>query len=204
MVSLLGLLLLSILFFVDRDNSLSATYNQVFKHHEFWRAFTSPLLHADIEHLGSNALFFAGLAYLLNGYFGFWAFPVLSFLAGGMINLIVLPLYPPHDVVLGASGIVYFMAAFWLTLYCAIERGRSKARRFTNAAAFALVLLLPDVLRENVSYLSHAVGFGLGVLLGAFYFLIKRSTLRSYEVWRAIEPDELEALNCLDNPPLSA
>jgi rhomboid protease GluP len=195
MTSLLGLFALSVIFVLYQENlfgfseHFTANAIQVFNHHEYWRLFTAPLLHADLEHLTSNALFFAGLAYLLNGYFGFWIFPLVAFLVGGLINLIVLQVYPPEVFVLGASGIVYFMAAFWLTLYFGIERGISKIRRFMNTAAFVAVLLIPEALQERVSYLSHAVGFGLGIMIGILYFFANRKRIRSYEVWQLPEPD---------------
>jgi hypothetical protein len=86
------------------------------------------------------------------------------------------------------------MAAFWLTLYFGIERGISKIRRFMNTAAFVAVLLIPEALQERVSYLSHAVGFGLGIMIGILYFFANRKRIRSYEVWQLPEP-ELEIEN---------
>lgn len=195
-VSLTSLLFLAAIFALcqwgglDLDSRMSADFTRVFTHHEFWRAFTSPLLHADLEHLGSNALYFAGLAYLLNGYFGAWVFPVLSFLAGGLINLLILPAYPPDVTIVGASGIVYFMAAFWLVLYFSIERGLPGPRRLVNAAAFALALFVPETFHAQVSSLSHAVGFGLGILCGAGYFIAHREAIRAHEEWREEEPED--------------
>jgi rhomboid protease GluP len=205
LTSLLSLFVLSVIFVFYQENLfgfsqvLTANGTLVFGHHEFWRLFTAPLLHADLEHLTSNALFFAGLAYLLNGYFGFWIFPVVSFLVGGLINLVVLQVYPPEVFVVGASGIVYFMASFWLTLYFGIERGASKIRRVMNTTAFVTVLLIPEALQERVSYLSHAVGFGLGIAVGILYFFTNRKKIRSYEVWELPEPEicfdcEVEAM----------
>jgi rhomboid protease GluP len=195
LTSLLSLFVLSVIFVLYQENDfgfadhLTANAVLVFGHHQYWRLFTAPLLHADLEHLTSNALFFAGLAYLLNGYFGFWIFPLTSFLIGGLINLIVLQVYSPEVFVLGASGIVYFMATFWLTLYFGIERGISKIRRLMNTTAFVTVLLIPEAFQERVSYLSHAVGFGLGIIVGILYFFARRKKIRSYEIWELPEPE---------------
>lgn len=193
LMSLFGLAVLCAVFALSQQDEfefsrhLTANFNQVFTQHQFWRLFTSPLLHADIEHLGSNALFFTGLAYLLNGYFGFWVFPVLSLLSGALINLIVLPLYPADATVVGASGIVYFMASFWLTLYIALSRELSIPRRLINALALSVVLFVPESLQPHVSYLSHAAGFGLGVVAGSFYFALNRDTLQAHERWKESE-----------------
>jgi len=202
--ALYGLCVLLLIYTMDQQSlfnvpaSLTATAAQVFGRHEYWRVFTTALVHADLGHLIANSVFFTGLAFLLNGYFGAWAFPFLSFLAGGLINLIVLKAYPEETTVVGASGIVYFMAAFWLTLYFFIQRGISPVRRAVNAVAFALVLLFPELIEERVSYLSHAVGFALGVPLGAVFFWIRKAAIRSHEVWRVPEPALEEIYSQLD------
>jgi rhomboid protease GluP len=192
-VSLLALFVLLVAFAVYQEDTfglapfLTADFSQLFTRHEYWRAFTTTLVHADLEHFSSNALFFGGLAYLLNGYFGFWVFPVLSFIAGGLINFIVLWIYASDTTIVGASGVVYFMAAFWLAHYLGIERRLSKIRRAMNAAAFTLVLFVPEVWRVHVSYLSHAVGFGLGALAGALVFIVNRHAIRGHEVWVEVD-----------------
>jgi rhomboid protease GluP len=196
LASILSLGFLTLIFAVDQENAfglsryLTASSTQVFADHEYWRAFTAPLVHADLGHLGSNALFFGGLAFLLNGYFGGWVFPTLSFISGGLINFVVLPFYPAEAVIVGASGIVHFMAAFWLTLYFAIERRLSYPARLMNVIAFSAVLFIPEALQENVSYLSHAIGFGLGVISGALYFSFYGRSIQAHEVW------EEEPLDC--------
>ncbi len=202
LMSLIGLAILCAVFalsqqeYIEFSRYLTANFNQVFVQHQFWRLFTSPLMHADIEHLGSNALFFTGLAYLLNGYFGFWVFPILSFLSGALINLIVLPMYPADVTIVGASGIVYFMAAFWLTLYIALSRDLPIPRRLTNALALSFVLFVPESLQPHVSYLSHAAGFGLGIFAGSFYFALNRVSLQAHELWSEPEtpPDTFHDL----------
>lgn len=197
--ALLGLSLLMLIFSLDQQTllglpgSFSATPEQVFGQREYWRAFTTMLLHADLKHLAANSLFFTGLAYLLNGYYGAWAFPVLSFIAGGLTNLIVLSAYPDGVTLVGISGVVYFMAAFWLTLYCLIQRSVSPGRRLVNAIALSLMLLFPTLFEPRVSYLAHAVGFALGIPFGAALFAVRKRAIRAQEVWRLPEPPaELE------------
>jgi rhomboid protease GluP len=196
--ALYGLCALLAVFTLDQQSMLNmpeaftATRAQVFGHHEYWRAFTTLLVHADLGHLLANSVFFTGLAFLLNGYFGAWAFPALSFLAGGLTNLIVLAAYPEGVTLVGASGVVYFMAAFWLTLYFFVQRGLTPWRRAINALSFALVLLFPELIEERVSYLSHAVGFALGLPFGAAFFRLKKSSIRSHEVWSEPEQSGLD------------
>jgi rhomboid protease GluP len=194
--ALLGLSLLMLVFVLDQQSrlglpeSISATRQQVFGQQQYWRAFTTALLHADLGHLAANSLFFTGLAYLLNGYFGAWAFPVLSLVAGGLINLIVLSIYPEGVTLVGISGVVYFMASFWLTLYCFIQRGVSPGRRLVNAVALSLMLLFPALFEPRVSYLSHAVGFALGIPFGALFFGLRKRGIRAQETWTEPQNDE--------------
>jgi rhomboid protease GluP len=198
LASLCGLALLLLAFAADQQglfndqDLLSATREQVFGRHEYWRAFTAQLLHADLGHLLDNAVFFAGLSYLLYGYFGAWAFPGLSFLAGGLANLATLWLYPERSGIVGASGVVYFMAAFWLTLYFFIQRDLSPWRRGLNALGLSLALLFPELWDERVSYLAHAIGYALGVVAGIGYFSSQKEVIRSRERWREPEPELAE------------
>ena len=177
-----------LLLYKNYDPLLSANAYQVFNQGEYWRAFTTSLLHGSIEHLGSNSLFFFGLAMLLNHYFSWIVFPVLSFLAGGLINIITLRFYPPDVTLVGISGVIYFMASFWLTLYVLIERKQSISTRFIQAIGAALIFFFPEVFDIKVSYLAHAVGVGLGIPFALMYFGVRFKFIRSQEVWEKIEP----------------
>ncbi len=165
---------------------LSATPEQVFSQHQYWRAWTTLAVHADFEHFLSNIGYFAGLAFLLRGYYGPWAFPILSLLAGGVINLIALGTYPAETQLVGASGVVYFMAAFWLMVYVFTERSSDLVRRLANAAAFILILLMPQTFEARVSYRTHFIGLGLGFLVGAVFFYFERDKIRAHEVWEPV------------------
>src|SRR5688572_28021368 len=87
---------------------VAATPDQVFARHQFWRAFTAPAVHADPGHFLANSFFFCGLAFMLNGYFGAWVFPVLAWASAAVIHVLALATYPPTTTLVGASGAVYF------------------------------------------------------------------------------------------------
>ena len=182
LIGLLSYLVLLLLFFIDNQN-LTANGEQVFSHGEYWKAFTSQLMHGDFSHLGSNTIFFTAFAILLNHYFGFLVFPVLSFIVGGVINLIALKIYDPNITLVGISGVIYFMAAFWMTMFVAIERQMSLYRRLMIATGVSLILFFPEVFQKNVSYLAHGLGFGLGLILGVGYFYLRKEAIQSKEVW---------------------
>ncbi len=174
---------------------MSASGSQVFSKHEYWRAFSTTLVHADYNHLMMNSAFFSLFAMLLHAYYGTLIFPFLSIFMGGVINLIVLKFYPQHVTLVGISGVVYFMAAFWLTLYIFTERKLSLVRRVINSTALSLIFFFPQAIESHVSYSAHAVGFALGVPGAITYFVAMRNSIRSEEVWEAVveEDDFIEA-----------
>jgi rhomboid protease GluP len=169
---------------------MSASSKQVFQDQEYWRAFTTTFIHADYNHLMMNSAFFSILALLLHTYYGSFIFPVVSVIIGGIINLIVLKTYPSHVTLVGISGVVYFMAAFWLTLYVFTERRLSILRRMINSTALSLIFFFPQVIEPQVSYSAHAVGFALGVPGAMTYFAAMRDCIRSHEVWEVV-PEEV-------------
>lgn len=182
----MGLLVLLLFFSLDQK-SLSANGFQVFEKKEYWRAFTTTLLHADLNHLAHNAFFFTGLATLLHHYFGFWVFPILSLFVGGLINLVALYFYPPQIVLVGVSGVIYFMASFWLVLYLKIERRQSLKVRFLHAFAVSLIFLFPEVFRPEVSYLAHGLGFLFGIPVGLIYYYWNQTKIRAKDEWIEIK-----------------
>lgn len=182
--SLLVLMGFSLLFwsnYAGWSRLLPASPEQVLKQGQYWRLFTSMFAHADLKHLLSNAVGISIFSYLLYGYFGFKVYPCIAWGGGALVTLIALTTYPPHTHLLGASGVVYFMAAFWLTLYVCLERRYSLGKRVMRATGFLLIVLIPTSFSPEVSYRTHAIGFGTGVILGIFYFAVNRSRFRSEE-----------------------
>jgi membrane associated rhomboid family serine protease len=159
---------------------------------EYWRLWTGMAVHADLPHFAFNALFFGFFVYLIYGYFGFWAYPFWTLLLGGLTGYLSLLTYPPGTHLLGASGLVYLMAGFWLTMYVFVERRHSVKRRLLHAVGVALVVFVPTSLQQGISYRTHAIGFGLGLVLAIAYFLANKKRIRSAEtVEFEPEPDSL-------------
>lgn len=182
--SVAALLLASVTLWLDLlglGDQLAATSDGLFDRHEYWRAVTAIAVHSDLLHLAANALPFGVFAYLLHGYYGFWIHPVSSCGLGSVVTVVTLATYPRPTALLGASGVVYLMAAFWLTLYLLLERRISPAKRVVRAAGFVMIVLLPTTLEPLVSYRAHAVGFALGAVFGAAYFLGRKGSLRQAE-----------------------
>lgn len=199
-IAFLGLAVM-ILFFTFDQKSFSANGYLVFEKKEYWRAFTTTLLHADLNHLAHNAFFFTGLAALLHNYFGLWVFPVLSLIAGAIINLICLYFYPPMVTLVGVSGVIYFMASFWLVLYLFVEKRQSVKVRLLHAFAVSLIFLFPEAFQPQTSYLAHGVGFLLGLPLGIIYYYWNKKKILAKEEWIEIKKEKspMENVILLEN-----
>ncbi len=173
------------------DQWLPASGEEVFQHHHYWRLWTSLFVHGDMEHLLSNALLFFPLAYLLLAHFGFFLFPFLGIFLGGFINGIVLSTLPSQMALVGISGVVYWMGGAWLTLVTIIDRRQKLRRRFAVALFLSFVLFVPESYKPQVSYLSHFLGFFLGVASAFVYYFLNRRKIEEAEVIDyVVEEDE--------------
>jgi len=169
-------------------STLAATSEGVLERREYWRLLTAVAVHADVMHVFSNVIFLIFFTYLLFGYFGFWIFPVLSLAMAGLTNIIPLLTYPSEVSLLGASGLVYWMAGFWLSMYLLVERSVGLGKRVLRVVCLALLVLFPSTFQANVSYRSHAIGLGLGVVSALVYFQCNRESIRTAEVVELEEP----------------
>jgi rhomboid protease GluP len=154
----------------------------VFHSHQYWRLFTGMLIHADVNHYLSNALGLFLFGYLLYGYFGSVIYPFGVSILGAIVNLISIATYPPGSRLLGASGLVYLMAGFWLTMFVTTERRFSIFQRFARSIGFGLIMLLSSSFDPTISYRTHYIGFVTGVIFGTVYFLRIRDKIRAAEV----------------------
>lgn len=195
LVALIGTLVMFVvsLYAWQDGGELMATFkgdsDAIFTAGEFFRLFTSILLHAHLKHLISNAVFFLFFSYLLYGYFGFWIYPFLCFLLGGLVNYLTLLTYSEGISIIGASGVVYLMAGFWFTGYLYIERSRPASRRTLHVFGVSMLLLIPSAFNPEVSYVSHFIGFIVGITAGIFYLILMRDYIREKEV-RIIEDED--------------
>ncbi len=175
-------------------SKLAAIPERVNEHQEYWRLVTAIGVHSDWRHLVSNVAFLTLFSYLLYGYFGFWVYPFGVVVLGSLTNYLALLTYPPQIRLLGASGVTYLMAGFWLTIYILIERSRSLRQRWLRSFGFGLIILIPTTLQQNVSYRTHAIGFALGAIMALLYFREKKEAIRAAEVveWEE-DPEERQS-----------
>jgi rhomboid protease GluP len=179
------LYLASLIFFTNAFQSqswMSASADAVFTHHEYWRAWTALFAHSDPLHLVSNLFLFIPLAYWLIGYFNIWFFPIAGFFIMGLLNMVVLKTMPPQVQLLGASGVVYWMGAAWLTLFLLIDRRHTLKHRVAAAISLVLILLVPETYTPEVSYFSHLLGFAAGAPSALALYVLERKKFEAAEV----------------------
>jgi membrane associated rhomboid family serine protease len=192
LASIVTIFVTSIIYWENRWNlaeSLPASGETVFHQHQYWRLLTGILVHSDFMHFFSNAIPLAFFSSLLYGYFGFTVFPLLMVALGCIIHLISLMTYPPEATLVGASGVVYCMAGFWLTLYVLIERRYSITSRLMRSIGFFLIVFVPSAFDPSVSYRAHAIGFAIGIFAACLYFLKNRKRIRQAETYELEEAD---------------
>lgn len=160
---------------------LPASRESVFFHGEYWRLGTSMFIHADFQHFLSNAVVLGVLAFLLYGYYGVGVYPGWTLVFGAMVTGFSLRTYPAQTSLVGASGIVYLMAGFWLALYLVLERRTSFGKRLIRAIGFGVIVLVPTAFEPAVSYRTHAIGFLVGVVMASAYFQKHKRRLRAAE-----------------------
>lgn len=163
---------------------LAASPRKVFEAKEYWRLFTSSIIHADLSHFLSNSFMLSIMGYFVSYHYGPVILPGIAFLSGILINLIVIWGYPPEVSLVGASGVVYWLWGFWLVLYFGIQRHETIIRRIMKVSIVGMFILIPSEFSPQVSYYAHGVGFVLGMLFGLIYFLINRKKFFASEVWR--------------------
>ena len=162
---------------------LAATFSDLKTPHLWWHFVTALFAHGDIDHWMHNAPPFLFFAWLLRGYFGRLAFPLLAFLGGIISNIWTVWLYGDATRLVGASGMVYSMVASWLVLYVTFDKTRNHSHRIMRAVGFALILFFPKTFEPRVSYSAHLTGFAFGavgalILIPVFRRLAPPGTLK--------------------------
>lgn len=179
--------------FLEKDLSLEASGLLVFQQHEWWRAWSALFVHSDLAHLLSNTPWLVVFMFLLHGVFG--PVPVLlAFFVTGLGNFAVLASMPTQVSLVGASGVVHFVGAMWVTLHVLTDHREGLRARFGSALFLMLMLFIPGDYRPNISYMGHALGFILGVITGLIYYRWNREQFKALEVYetRLIPPVDFD------------
>jgi len=183
---LLFVVLITQLFWIDFwgfADKLPALHKNVLVQGEWWRIFTATLIHSNLGHLLSNLYMLGIFSYFIYSYFGLAIYPILSFFMAGLVNLLCVYTYPPEVRLLGASGLVYLLGGFWLTMYFFIQRQYAWLQRSLRVLGMALMVFFPTSFEPTTSYRAHFFGFVAGIILGCLYFSDNYKSIQNKEVY---------------------
>jgi membrane associated rhomboid family serine protease len=151
--------------------------NQGVAHGQWWRLFTATLLHTDLAHLTTNAVFGALLLGLAMGRFGTGIGLLAAFFAGAGGNATALLISPENHRSLGASGMV--MGALGLLAaqsFSDWRRGPLSIRGAIAGVAGGIMLFVLLGLTPGTDIAAHSGGFFCGLLLGMILSHLPRLT----------------------------
>lgn len=130
----------------------------------------SPLLHGDVKHLSANSVPFFVLSAGLFYYYGKKS-PVIFVLSWLMTGFWVWVFAKDSGIHIGASGVVYALAAFHFT--GGLLRREPRMMAFSMLVVFLYGGLVwgvfPKFYPENISWESHLLGALAGVVLAFAY-----------------------------------
>ena len=178
--------------FFDFNFLLEASHKEVLVKNKYWKAWTTTLIHGDTTHLLSNSSMLLFWGFMSAAYYGPIFYPLVSFFINGLLTILVLNFYPENTILLGSSGLVFFLGGHWVTLYIFIDRQFSLPKRLFKAFGVALILFFPSTFSPNTSYLAHYIGLVGGIVFGAGHFFYKKNKFRDHERWIEIINEELE------------
>jgi membrane associated rhomboid family serine protease len=133
-----------------------------------WTLFTALLIHADILHLAGNMIFLYVFGNTLEKEVGA-SKTVLAFFVGGVLAFLVgIPFFAPSAFIVGASAAIFTLTAVVMLV---------KPLKFSffflmPVGLVAIIYFVYNVLavqlgvESNVAYISHLIGFGVGIPLG--------------------------------------
>lgn len=155
-------------------DALAASPRMIFEEGQWYRLLTSLFVHSNLKHLLSNLLFIVPFGGLLTNYFGWRMFPLIALLLGILTQWISITTYPLLTRLVGASGLLYVMFGLWLILYYKAETHLPWQKRWLRILGFGLIMMVPSQLVPHVSYRTHYIGLGIGLMAGWLYYRLNR------------------------------
>lgn len=140
---------------------------------EFWRIFTTALLHASFTHIALNMWALYVLGPQVERGVGSKAFLALYLASAGMGGVAAQLLTPGVFTAVGASGAIFGLFGVWLNL--AVRR-RNTAWGRSLLSQLGLILLVNaalPILFPRISWQAHLGGFIAGFLIGELWSRVK-------------------------------
>jgi rhomboid protease GluP len=136
-----------------------------------WTLVTALFLHADILHLAGNMIFLFAFGNALENEMGAGK-TYLSFFMGGVLALLFgVFFYNPNALLVGASAAIFTLTAVVLL----VKPLKFSFIFFMPLGLVALIYIIYNVVavqtgtEGNVAYISHVIGFAVGIPLGLMW-----------------------------------
>jgi membrane associated rhomboid family serine protease len=172
---IIACILVSVTFWLADPKELSAPYlafsTTNLLNGRVWTLITALFLHADILHLGGNMIFLYAFGNALEKELGAGK-TYLAFFAGGVLSLLFGAFFYNSNVYLvGASAAIFALIAVVLL----VKPLKFSFIFFMPLGLIALIYIIYNVvavqtgLEGNVAYISHIIGFTVGIPLGLMW-----------------------------------
>jgi membrane associated rhomboid family serine protease len=136
-----------------------------------WTLVTALFVHADIFHLAGNMIFLYAFGNALEKEVG-TAKTYLAFFAGGVLSLLLgVFFYDPNVYLIGASAAIFTLTAVVLL----VKPLKFSFIFFMPLGLVALIYIIYNIVavqtgvEGNVAYVSHVIGFAVGIPMGAMW-----------------------------------
>jgi membrane associated rhomboid family serine protease len=136
-----------------------------------WTLVTALFLHADILHLAGNMIFLYAFGNALEKEVGA-AKTYVAFFAGGVLTFLLgVFFYDPNVYLIGASAAIFTLTAVVLL----VKPLKFSFIFFMPLGLVALIYIIYNIvavqtgMEGNVAYVSHVIGFVVGIPLGAMW-----------------------------------
>jgi rhomboid protease GluP len=134
---------------------------------EWYRLFTSALLHANLAHLIGNGIALVWGGWLLERLVGrvwLFAFFTVGALGGSLLSIAIRP---PLEVSVGASGaLMGLFAALFVASFRATAGSTTRQRLQLNSMRILIPSLLPTFSSSSITHIDYGAHFG-GAISGA-------------------------------------
>ncbi len=148
-----------------------------------WTLITSLFIHADILHLAGNMIFLFVFGNALENEVGAEK-TYLAFFVGGIFALVLgMFFYNPDVLLIGASAAIFTLTAVVML----VKPLRFSFVFFMPLGLVAIIYLVYNVVavqtgvEGNIAYISHLIGFSIGIPLGMMWSKnLKRNLLITF------------------------
>jgi len=169
---IIACILASIAFWLTGDSSLPTRYlafsTANLLNGRVWTLVTSLFLHADILHLAGNMIFLYAFGNALEKEVGDEK-TFLAFFLGGILSLLFgVFFYTPDVFLIGASAAIFTLTAVVML----VKPLKFSFIFFMPLGLVAIIYIIYNVVavqtgvEGNVAYISHVIGFAVGIPLG--------------------------------------